>query len=132
MPSNPSAPVETKQIPRDQWQTYFDQFTRQYLKDDEIKTATVEVLSPSVGDQFVTERARLLGLSYSPVRELFELDLEDMDPVVFEPTEIWVMEEESGFISNIEMVRSDGTNEVIYLRQSGLPARRDEIPLSPP
>ena len=38
------------------------------------------------------------------------------------------MEEEDGFICNVEMVRSDGTNEVIYLRKSGPLAPGDENP----
>ncbi len=132
MANSPISLVETKQIPRDQWKAYFDRFTGQYLKEEETETATVEVLSPTLGDQFETGRVRLLGLSYSPQSNLFELRLEDMEPLEFEPAEIWIMEEEDGFICNVEMVRSDGTNEVIYLRKSGPLAPGDEIPLSPP
>ena len=90
------------------------------------------MLSPTLGDQFEAERVRLLGLSYSPQSNRFELRLEDVEPLVFEPAEIWVMEEEGGFICNVEMIRSDGTNEVIYLRKSGPLASGAEIPLSPP
>jgi uncharacterized protein DUF5335 len=132
MSNDPILPVETKQIPRDQWKAYFDHFTRQYLKEAESETATVEVLSPTLGDRFETERVRLLGLSYSPQTNLFELELESVEDVTFEPAEIWVMEEDDGFICNLDMVRSDGTNEVIYLRKSGPLAPGDEIPLSPP
>src|SRR4029077_1031807 len=132
MASTPSPPVETKQIPRDQWKTYFDRFTGQYLKEEEAEDATVEVLSPTLGDQFEAEGVRLLGLSYSPQSNLFELRLEDTEDLVFEPAEIWVMEEEGGFICNLQMVRSDGTNEVIYLRKSGPLAPRAELPLAPP
>jgi hypothetical protein len=118
MATNWSPPVETKQIPRDHWKAYFDQFTRRYLTAGETETATVEMMSPTLGDQFVAEGMRLLGLSYSPQSHLFEVDLDQMEHLVFDPTEIWVMEEEGGFISNLDMVRSDGTNELITLRKS--------------
>ncbi len=119
MSTNWIPPVETKQIPRDQWKAYFDQFTREYLAEEETETATVEMMSPTLGDQFVAEGMRLLGLSYSPHSNLFEVELEGMEHLVFDPTEIWVMEEEGGFISNLDMVRADGTNELINLRKSG-------------
>jgi hypothetical protein len=132
MATRPTPRLETRQIPRDQWQAYFDRFARLYLKDEEPETATVEVISPTLGDQFEVEAVRLLGLSYDPKGSVFELQLDDLDHLVFEPVEIWVVEGQGGFISTLEVVHSDGTREIIYLRKSGLFAPRHDDSVSPP
>ena len=131
MARNRTSPVETKQIPRDQWKSYFDRFNHQYLKDDQPETATIEVVSPTLGDQFEVEAVRLLGLGYDPKGNLFELQFEGVDHLVFEPAEIWVIKGEDGFISTLELVRPDGTKEIIYLRKSGSVASSMEDLVSP-
>jgi hypothetical protein len=109
----------TKQLPRAEWKDYFDRFTREFLKDDSADGAAIEVMSPTLGDQFEVSSARLIGLDYDPKENTFEVLLEELDHLVFEPTEIWVLEGEPGFISTIEIVRADGTKEIIYVRSSG-------------
>jgi hypothetical protein len=109
----------TKQLPRAEWKNYFDRFTREFLKDDPSDGTAIEVMSPTLGDQFEVSSARLLGLDYDPKENTFEVLLEELDHLVFEPTEIWVLEGEPGFISTIEIIRADGTKEIIYVRSSG-------------
>ena len=114
----------TKQLPRAEWKDYFERFTRDFLSDDGPDAATIEVMSPTLGDQFEVSSARLLGLDYDAKEDTFEVLVEDLDHLVFEPTEIWILEGESGFVSTIEVVQADGTKQIIYLRSSG--ARIDE------
>ena len=114
----------TKQLPRAEWKDYFARFTREFLSDDRADDATIEVMSPTLGDQFEVSSARLLGLDYDPKEETFEILVEDLDHLVFEPTEIWILEGEPGFVSTIEVVQADGTKQIIYLRSSG--ARTDD------
>ncbi len=114
----------TKQLPRAEWKDYFERFTRQFLSDDRRDEATIEVMSPTLGDQLEVSSARLLGLDYDPKEETFEILVEDLDHLVFEPTEIWILEGEPGFVSTIEVVQSDGTKQIIHLRSSG--ERTDE------
>src|SRR6478672_9943573 len=110
--------ASTKQLPRAQWKDYFDQFTKAYLKDDQASAATVEVMSPTLGDQFEVSSVRLLGLDYDPKGETFEVLLENVDHLVFQPREIWILEGEPGFVSTIEVVQADGTKQIIYVRTS--------------
>lgn len=119
--------ASTKQLSRAEWKDYFDTFTRTYLKDDQPGTATVEVMSPTLGDQFEVSSVRLLGLDYDPKEETFEVLLENVDHLVFEPTEIWVLEGEPGFVSTIEVIQSDGTQQIIYVRASGPVAPRPGV-----
>jgi hypothetical protein len=116
----------TKQLPRAEWKDYFDRFTRERLKDDAPGAVTVEVISPTLGDQFEVSAVRLVGLAYDPKARTFEVLVEDVDHLTFNPSEIWVLEGEPGFISTIEVVKADGGKEIIYVRRSGPLALRDE------
>jgi hypothetical protein len=118
----------TKQLARTEWETYFDRFTRERLQSEAPGAATIEVVSPTLGDQLQVSAARLLGLTYDPKSEALEVLLENIDHLIFRPTEIWVVEAEPGFISTLEIIQSDGTKELIYFRRSGPVAGRSEAP----
>ena len=114
----------TKQIPRTDWKTYFDRYTREHLvtEGDVHDIAIVEVLLPRLGDQFEVTFEPLLGMTYDPKSNAFELLLRDIDHLVFRPAEIAVIEEDDGFISELEVVRADDVKEIVHLRRSGSPA----------
>jgi hypothetical protein len=121
----------TKQIPREDFKAYFDRFTRQHLGEESPKDVTVEVVSAELGDQVEASVLRLLGTSYDPKTRDFELLLEDMDHLVFRPAEIWVIEEEGGFISTLELVRPDGTKELVHIQRGGPPALLEDQTVPP-
>jgi Family of unknown function (DUF5335) len=118
----------TKQLPRAEWKDYFERFTWEHLRDDAPGAATVEVISPRLGDQFAVSAARLLALAYDPNSKAFEVLLEDFDHLVFSPTQIWLLEGEPGFISTIEVLQPDDAKEIIYVRRSGPLAPRYDLP----
>jgi len=111
--------AETKQLPRAAWQEYFARFTRERLRNEGPASATVEVMSPALGDQFEVSAVRLLGLAYDPKSNELEVELEDLDHLIFYPKEIWVLEGEPDFLATLEVVRQDGLKEIIYIRKSG-------------
>ncbi len=108
----------TVQLPRQQWKDYFDRFTKKYLRDDRPEAATIELLSPLLGDQFEVDRVQLLGISYDPKSDVLEVLLENLDHLVFQPKEISAIEEKDGFVSGIKIVRGDGTKEVLTIRRA--------------
>ncbi len=110
----------TKQLPRAQWKEYFDNFTKAFLEDLNPEDAVVEIVDPKLGDQFESSHARVLGVTYDPKDNVFEVALEGVDHLIYQPKEIWVVEEDNGFVSTIEVVRDDGTKEVIRLQSVGL------------
>jgi hypothetical protein len=119
--------ASTRPLPRAEWRDYFERFTRAYLNDDQPGAATVEVMSPTLGDQFEVSSARLLGLDYDPKGANFEVLLEGLDHLIFQPKEIWILEGAAGFISTIEVVQEDGTKQIIYVRSSPLVVPRPDI-----
>jgi len=113
----------TKRVSPKEWSTFFDRFTRKHLRDDLPETVTIEVTSPEVGDQFSAKDARLLGITYDPKSEALEIVLEGNDHLAFRPVDIWVVENEAdGFLETIDLVRADGTKEIVHLHRSGVPA----------
>jgi hypothetical protein len=116
----------TKQIPTAEWSTYFDRFTKQHLDSAVATAADVEVLSAVLGDEFEATTARLLGLAYDTQRAAFQIMLEDIEHLVFTPSEIWVIEEDEGFVSTLAVVNHDGSKQIIYLRRGGAAARQSQ------
>jgi hypothetical protein len=99
---------------------YFAEFTRRFLRDGSAEAVDVEVLEPDWGDQFVTQGARLLGITYDQHTDSLEFELDAGDHRIVEPREVWAMEEEDGFLSAIEVVHSDGAREVVSIKRVGL------------
>jgi hypothetical protein len=120
----------TKKIPIAEWQTYFDRYSRQFLTQGTPTSATLEIVSPTLGDQFDVTALRLYGLTYDPKDQNFEVLVEGVDHLVLKPAEIWVVEEPSGFVSTLEIVDNDGTREILYIRRSGT-AERSETDARP-
>jgi hypothetical protein len=110
----------TKKIPPDWLASYFDGFTKRFLRDGSPEAIDVQVLSPDWGDQFAAEGARLIGITYDTHKNSLEFALESGDHRVYEPREVWVVERPDGFLSCIEIVRSDGWREIVSLNHVGL------------
>jgi hypothetical protein len=53
--------MQTREIPRDEWREFLDNFSREH----EGWEVTVEVLAGTEGDQVLTSGSPLLGISYS-------------------------------------------------------------------
>jgi hypothetical protein len=112
--------LETKRIPTDQLEDYFNKFTKHFLLRESTNAVDVEVLAPDWGDQFATEGAHLFGITYDPKGKSLEFELEAGDHRVLNPKEVWTTEEFDGFIKAIEVVKDDGTREVARVNRLGV------------
>jgi hypothetical protein len=110
----------TRQLQRSEWQTYFEQLMRRHLAKG-APAATIDVLLPDLGDQREVTKARLDGIDYDPKSNALEVAFEDLDHLVYHPTEVWVLEEDDGFVSALEVVRADETKEILQLQRGGAP-----------
>ena len=113
----------TRQIARAEWEQFFERYTRQHLEEEVPQAATVEVMSAALGSQVEASATRLLAVTYDPERMAVAMEVEACHALVFHPQEVWIIEEESGFVSALELLDAGGTKEIIYLRRSGPPAR---------
>ena len=114
-----------RQVPREQLQAYFDAFSRRFLRDGSPEAADVEVVSRDLGDQIIAAGARLAGITYDPHADSLELSFEltidqTADHRMPSPKEVWVEEDDDGFVRSVEVVRRDGTREIVTIRKVGL------------
>jgi hypothetical protein len=110
----------TKGIPREQLADYFTDFTKRFLRDESPEAVDVEVIEPDWGDQLLAHGARLLGITYDRHTDSLEFALEGGDHRIIEPREVWIVEEQDGFLSAVEVIHSDGSREVVSVKRVGL------------
>jgi len=103
----------TIKVPHEKLEKYFDTFSKHFLIHDSTTAVDVEVMSSDLGNQFVAEGSHLAGISYDPHTHAIEIELEGGDHRVYKPSEVWVEEEDDGFVKAIEMVQPDGTREIV-------------------
>lgn len=111
--------AETRRIPADQLTRYFDAFSKRFLMAGSPGAADIEVIGTDIGDQQVTSGARLLGVDYDPHTNALEIELDSGEHRAYQPREVWAIEEPDGFITGLQIVRSDGAREVVQIRRGG-------------
>jgi hypothetical protein len=101
--------AETRRIPAAELTKYFDNFSRRFLMKGAPGAADIEVMGNEIGDQRVASGARLRGVDYDPHTNALEIALDSGD--------------HDGFVSGLEIVRDDGTKEVVMIRRVGTDER---------
>jgi Family of unknown function (DUF5335) len=112
--------ASTFRIPTDQLAWYFDGLTKRFLRDATADAITVDLISPTVGDQVEMQGVGLKGITFDPRTNALEFALDDGTHRVYEPREVWIEEAPDDFPRSIQIVRHDGTREVAVLRRPGI------------
>lgn len=101
-----------RQLPPADWNDYFDAFSK--AKDDagRVDYAEIRVFSPEIGAQPQTKWLPLQGLTYDPKDDRLDVFVTGIDHMIVYPKVIHV-DETNGRLDSIEVVREDGTYEVI-------------------
>ena len=110
---------EATKIPRRRLAGYLDAFTKRFPRDGAPEAISIEVLAPEWGDRYAVEGTRLLGITYDTHTNELEFSLENGDRRIYQPQEVWAVEEADGFISTLEVVRPDGVREIITVKRVG-------------
>jgi hypothetical protein len=110
----------TTKVPQERLAEYFTAFTKRFLLDDSPEAVDVEVIEPDLGDHVAVQGVRLRGITYDTKANSLEVELDSGDHRVYDPREVWTIEESDGFLSAIEVVHSDGGRDVISVRRMGL------------
>jgi hypothetical protein len=110
----------TTKVPQERLAEYFTAFTKRFLRDDSPEAVDVEVIEPDLGDHVAVQGVRLLGITYDTKANSLEVELDSGDHRVYDPREVWTVEESDGFLSAIEVVHRDGGRDVISVRRMGL------------
>ncbi len=108
----------TREIPREQWSGYFDDFSRDLPE----LVATIEVLSGDFGAETEAERPRLTAITYDEKDDILVIGLdavedsvaEDLEHIVYAPRLI-ILAEKAGE-TDFDIEDAEGTKTVLRLR----------------
>ena len=106
-------PIRT--LPRTEWNDYFDAFSDTKSDTGRVDYAEIRILSPEDGVQPQTRWLPLQGITYDPKNDLLEVLVTGLDHLIGHPDSIYV-DEEAGRLNCLEVVRQDGTKEIVELR----------------
>ncbi len=108
---------ETREIPRAEWGTFFDDFSR----DLEGPLATVEVAGEELGSQLEAERSTLTSITYDHGDDILVIGLdvqggssEDLEHIVYHPQRIYLAE--SGEVTTFDIEDSEAVKTLVKLQ----------------
>lgn len=105
-----------KEIEPDRWSSYFDEFSRSFLKNKRTDYAEIKVMSEEMGVQKELGWLPLKGITYDKHDDVLDVSVDKLDHLIFHPEHINVDEDEIGFLVSVEIREADGTREIIELR----------------
>lgn len=108
--------MAVKKIEKEEWQSFFDAFSKKYLKDEQPEYAEICVLSKESGSQPETGWLPLEGITFNAKDNILYIRVEDLNRMIWNPAEIYIDEDEDGWIESMEVVESDGTKDIVQLR----------------
>jgi hypothetical protein len=99
-------------VDKSKWQAATDLLSRQIHG----QPARLEVASLKLGDQVEAEWTPLLGVTYDPKDDLFEIRLEGLDHLVTHPRQ-FAIRERAGLADSLMVVDGEGIEHILQLRQ---------------
>jgi hypothetical protein len=125
--------METKEIPRSEWRSFFDVFTRQH----EGWLATLEMFGPEIGAQPEPGEFPLRTVTLTSVvgeSEAIEISLgktpqDHLKHTVIEPTHVWLVQTSEGANAALEIESADDTKTLLRFRSPVLPEFVDGVVL---
>lgn len=108
--------MAVKKIEKEEWQSFFDNFSKKYLKDEQPEYAEIRVLSNESGAQAETGWVPLEGITYNPKDGMLYIKVEELNRMIWNPREIYVDEDEEGWIESFEIIESDDTRDIVQIR----------------
>ena len=125
--------METREIPRGEWRSFFEVFSRQH----EGWLATLEIFGQEIGAQAEHGELPLNSITLTPVvgkSEAITIDLgktpkDHVKNTVIEPTHVWLVQTSEGANAALEIESADETKTLLRFRSPVLPELVDGIVL---
>jgi Family of unknown function (DUF5335) len=113
--------MATRKLDKAAWRGFSDRVSKALVG----KRAEIEVASLALGDQVEAEWLPLLGITYDPKDDIFEVALDGgVDHIITAPRALYVDEDAPGALVNLEIVDGEDVRHIIVLR--------DPLMLPPP
>ena len=122
--------MPTEAIPREQWNNFFDSFSRQH----EGWLATLEVFGNDLGAQQEARELPLSGISLSSAKDEGSIALslgkepeDHVTHIIYEPEQVWVETTSDGVNAALEIESKDQTKTLLRFRSPVLPELVDGV-----
>jgi hypothetical protein len=100
-------------LDKSKWRVFFDRMSRALLTG---KRAEVEVAGVPLGDQIEAEWLPVLGVTYDPKSDVFQVILEGhVDHMIHGPKEVFIDEGKAG-LESVLVIDRDGTEQIVKFR----------------
>lgn len=104
--------MSTTQLPKVEWQPFFDQIS----KNIQGNLAEIELNSLVLGNQIQTQWTPLFGISYDKRSDTIDVIAEDLDHRISNPEKVYV--EQTGLtLTSMEIIGHDHISQIIKLRR---------------
>jgi hypothetical protein len=104
--------MSIRRLERNEWQGFCIRVSHGFVG----KAVAIEVTSLEFGAQPETQRLPLLGMSYDPQDDVFELIVGEVDHLILAPREIYVDETPSVDSFMLQIIDADGVRQIVTMR----------------
>jgi uncharacterized protein DUF5335 len=129
---NKSNNTESREIPRGDWGSFFEVFSRQH----EGWLATLEVVGPNIAQPAIGEfllkgvaLTSVVGESEGITINLGKVAEDHVKHTVIEPTHVWLVQTPEGADAELQIVSGDETKTLLRFRSPVLPELVDGVVL---
>ncbi len=98
-------------LEKNEWEAYFDRVSGRLGAE----LVEIEVAGLDLGDQIETEWVPLIGFTYDPKDDVFEVAVSGVDHVIRNPAEVVVEESVEG-LHWVEITDGEGHRHIVRLR----------------
>lgn len=100
------------ELPRAQWQQFFDQASKALGA----RPTKIEVTGLGLGDQLAADQVALVGITYEPKEDTLTIAVEGLQHRIGQPKAIHV-ERDAMHIGSIEVLGRDGTHHIVQFTE---------------
>ena len=86
------------------------------MKDKQPEHVEIQVLSEQMGIQPETRWTVLKGITYDPNDDMLQIQVENLEHMISHPSEIYVNEEEDGWLTGMMVIQRGGERNIIEIR----------------
>lgn len=97
------------------WASYFAHVSSGLVRGKRVDYVEIRVHSPEIGAQVESRWLPLRGITYDRKNDLLDVAADGLGHLIYKPETIYVEEDDRGLV-RMEVIRADGTQELIEIR----------------
>lgn len=104
--------MANRTLARSDWQSYCDHIAASL----EGMQAQIEIVGLPGGHRITANWVPLIGISYDPNDDVFEIAITGLDHLINKPTQV-IVEEQTGGLASLQIVNADGYQQTVRFRE---------------